>query len=597
MTFVTGCTKRPEMTLEEIENARKEFSHYYADKTITKPYEGQDFADGKTGGTYNTIIGGEPKSFNFLIAERDGETTGILSVLTDYLVDYDTVKKAWVPRLADFEIAVDEKRNRMDVIYTLRDNLYWSFYENAQPKVEVTADDVVFWYNEIYCDQEMGSSGYNSQFMELEDGSTGKVTIEKLGRKKFAFHFPRIVANPLLSTNMDFGPAFIYKAAKDKGGAEAVKNLHTIDTDPKLLPSLGTNFIVQYDPGQKIVYKRNPDYWGRDSKGTCYNYPETTVAQIVSDPNLIKLLFEEGKVESYSPTPELVNEVIGNASKYNYSVFNAAGSLGASFWSFNQNPQFKNQTWYKWFTKKEFRQAMSCLLNRDRICWQTYRGLAEPKYDFFPEPNAFYDKSVELKYKYDQKQAAELLKSIGIEKREDGFMHDSEGVKIEFDLSIASSNTNYSKISQIITDECKKAGITVNVRQTDFQTLVEQLTTTYEWQSILIGFGGSNIFPTQGSNVWLSAGNLHLWHPLQKTAATDWESRMDYLYNEAKCLVDEYQARPLWKEYQEIVLEQCPVIYLVRSKSFWALNNMWDFTNVYYDNMNGAMTDRIFLKD
>ena len=126
---------------------------------------------------------------------------------------------------------------------------------------------------------------------------------------------------------------------------------------------------------------------------------------------------------------------------------------------------------------------------------------------------------------------------------------------------------------------------------------MEQLTTTYDWQSIIIGLSGGNVFPSQGSNVWVSSGNLHLWHPLQEKPATDWEARVDELYHKAARLVDYEQAKPLWDEYQRIFLEECPIIYLVRGRSFYALNNRWDMTNVYYDNLGGAETTHFFLAE
>ena len=136
----------------------------------------------------------------------------------------------------------------------------------------------------------------------------------------------------------------------------------------------------------------------------------------------------------------------------------------------------------------------------------------------------------------------------------------------------------------------------MNVRQTDFQRIVEQLTSTYDWQTLIIGLGGSNIFPTQGSNVWVSSGNLHMWNPLQKEPATDWEKRVDYLYNTAKCIPDVEKARPLWEEYQKIFLEQCPIVYLVSGRTFFSINNRWNLSNVYFDNQVGALTDRCYLK-
>ncbi len=592
-----SCSRTPVLTSGEFDEKLAEIQSYYDSVTITKPYEGQEYVPGKTGGEWNTTIGGDPKSFNLLIAERDNETSGILAPLTDALVDYDLVQKKWVPRLASFKVVPDYTNNRLDVIYTLRNDLYWSFIDGLHPRVKITADDVVFWYNEINCDEEMGSSSYNAQFIDMDDGSTGLVTIEKLSELSFAFHFPCMNADPLLATNMSFGPAFIYKKAKDEGGADRVKNILTVDSDPREIPSCGPYFIAKYEPGQKIVYERNPDYWEKDSKGQSICYPQRRIAQIVGDDNLRDLLFRDGKIETYSPSPERINDVIADSQKYGYTVFNAKGSLSAPMWTFNQNPQNSKEQYYKWFTKKEFRQAMSCLLNRDRICRIVYRGLAEPKYSFFPEPNQFYNEKISLRYRYDRAQAQKLLEGAGFVRKDDGFLYDEEGIRVEFDLTIASSNTSYSDIAQIIAGECKKAGITVNVRQTDFQALVEQLTTTYDWQSVLIGLGGSNIFPTQGSNVWVTSGNLHMWYPLQKSPATQWEARVDYLYNKAKSIVDVEKARPLWEEYQEILLEQCPVIFLVRGKNFFSINNRWDFSNVYFDNMHGAMTERAFLKE
>ncbi|WP_149554915.1 ABC transporter substrate-binding protein [Treponema pectinovorum] len=597
--FIASCKRHLEMTLEEIESYKASLSDNIISKTINKAYKGEPFVAGHSGGVWNDAITADPKSFNLLIAERDGSTSGILSHTVDSLVDYDYIKKQWIPRLASFEIKIDEKNDKLDLIYTLRDDIYWTFFNDLKPRVKLTSDDVIFWYDEIYGDEECASSAYNSRFMEMRDGTTGEITIEKIDERRFAFHFPRIVAEPLLATNMSFGPAFIYKKAKQEGGVKAVKALFSVATDLKTLPSCGRYFLTEYTPGQRLVYQKNPDFWERDEKNNSIVYPETMVCHIIGDNNTSYLLFKQEKLEDYSPTPEQLEELVRNSNNYGekgYSVFAAAGSLGASFWTFNQNPKNKSSSYYEWFTKKQFRQAMSCLLNRERIINQTYRGLAESKYTFFPEPNKFFNADIILRYRYNQEQAKRLLESVGFYQKSDGFLYDESGIRVEFDLTISSDNQILSDIALIIADECKKIGITVNIRQTDFQKLVEQLTSSYDWQSLIIGFGGGLIFPTQGSNVWVSSGNLHVWYPLQKTPATDWERRIDFLYNEASCIVDERKAKPLWDEYQSIILEQCPLIYLVRSRSFYAINNRWDLTNVYYDNMGGAQTSHVFLR-
>ena len=60
---------------------------------------------------------------------------------------------------------------------------------------------------------------------------------------------------------------------------------------------------------------------------------------------------------------------------------------------------------------------------------------------------------------------------------------------------------------------------------------------------------------------------------------------------------DKKKAQKIWDEYQSLILEQCPVIYLIRSQSFYAIRNRWDLTNMYFDNMGGANTNNLFLKE
>lgn len=592
--FPAACYRPVEYTLSEIEALQTDGLEYILSRTMQKPWNGEPPVTGRAGGTLYESITADPKSFNLLVAERDAETAGVVAHMHDYLLDYDYVRKEFAPRCASAEIVTHEESGALSVVYTLRENLYWSFF-NSDEKIPVTSDDVVFWYNEIEGDPAFKSSAYNSHFITMEDGSAGEITVEKIDEKRFAFHFPRIVANPLLSTNRTFGPAFVFAKAKAAGGVQGVMDLFSVAENPANIPSMGMWFLVEYTPGQRLVYRRNPSYWNEDAAGRSIPYPEEKIVQIVPDQNTQFLLFKQGRQDYYGLRPEDVDEMLSQDNP-DYTVFSAEGSLGATFWTFNQNPVNNEKPFYEWFVKKEFRQAMSCLLNRDRIISQTYRGLAEPKYDFFPEANQFYNPEITLKYRFDHEAAAALLAECGMAKDASGVLRDGKGRAVEFDLTIVADSSVYTDIASIITDECAKAGVKVRIRALDFQKVIEQLTGTYDWQSVIIGLG-ANYWPSQGSNVWPSAGNLHVWHPLQKTPATEWEARIDFLYNEGCFTLDDGRAKEIWDEYQAILLEQCPLVYLVRPRSFLALRNRWDFANVYFDNVGGFRAEHIFLKE
>jgi peptide/nickel transport system substrate-binding protein len=589
----SSCSRSEELSREELETYTPEGLNEILAKSVSRPWRGEEFLPGVPGGTWNGGITEDPKTFNLLVAERDAASGSIVERLTDYLLDYDVVRREWKPRIASPEIVVDEEAGTLDLIYTLRDDLYWSFY-GSDRKERVSSDDVIFWYNEIEGDPAFQSSLYNGQFLAMEDGSEAHIDIEKIDERRFALHFPRIVADPLLHSNRDFGPRFIYERAKRERGVQGVLDLFSVAEDPRTIPSMGQWFLTEYSPGQRLVYKRNPNYWKKDDNGYSIPYPEELVIKILPDTNTQFLLFKQGELEGYGSRPEDLDELI-NKTGADYTVFNAEGSLNAQFWSFNQNPEIRDTPQYEWFTQKEFRQAMSCLLHRDRINAQVYRGLAEAKLNFFPEPNPYYNPDITLNYLYDPGRAAELLASIGIRRDSQGVMRDSQNRAIEFDLAIPSDATTTADTASIITDEAAKIGIKINIRVVDFQKLVEQLTGTYDWSSVIMAFG-TILFPTQGSNVWPSTGNLHLWYPLQEEPATDWEARVDYLYNEGSYTIDRERTRAIWDEYQRIILEQCPVIYLSRPRSFYALRNRWDFTNVYFDNLNSLETSFIYLK-
>jgi peptide/nickel transport system substrate-binding protein len=589
-----SCLRHEELTLEELEDFSPQGLEELLAKTVSKPWKGEAFIPGRLGGTWVSVMRDDPKSFNLLIAEQDSSTASVVRSLTDYLLDYDVITRQWKPHAASARIIVDEENDTLEVIYTLRDDLYWSYY-NSDLKIKVTSDDVIFWYNEIRGDPACLSSGLYQQFLTMPDGSEGRITIRKIDDLSFAFHFPRIIADPLLSTNMDFGPKHIYEPVKRSGGAAAVRNMLSVAVDPRTIPSMGQWFLVEYTPGQRLVFKRNPNYWRKDSNGISIPYIDEMIVRIIPEENTQLLLFRNGETESYTARPQDLDNLI-NRSDGSYTVFNSEGSLGANFWTFNQNPVNNRKPQYDWFTQKEFRQAMSCLLNRDRINMQVYRGLAEPKLNIYPEPNPFFNPDLTLQYLYDPERAIALLASIGINRDRRGIMRDSRNRRVEFDLTIRSESTVNQDIALIIMDELSKVGIRVNIRVLDFQKQVQQLMETFNWDSMLMGLSGNMIFPSQGSNVWPSSGNLHMWNPNQESPATEWEARIDHLYNEGLFTLDKEKAQLIWNEFQEILLEQIPMIYLMRPRVFWALNNRWDFSNVYFDNMNGVETTFIFLR-
>jgi peptide/nickel transport system substrate-binding protein len=594
LAFLAACGPRvTQISEDQLTFLKKQQEDSLIQKTVYRPGSKDPYEKGKSGGTWRNNLTNELKTFNPVVAVYDAESAGITDNLSSYLLDYDPYKKQWKPLAASsYEVFVNEASGTMDVTFTLRDDLYWTTLADPSKKVKVTSDDVVFWYNQIVGDPAFQHSGYAGQFVQAPDGKKKHIDMEKIDERRFVLHYPRIVAMPELSSNMNFGPRYIFEDAKKKGGVEGVLNLWTVNTDPRTIPSMGPYYIESNKPGVQVTLVRNPNYWRTDDYGQRIPYIEKFETKIIPNRDTEKLKFLAGELDGYGLRPEDLDDMITKKPR-DYTVFYAGPSLGAAFISWNQNPRNLSPTFVKWFSNTTFRQAMSCFFNRDRVVREVYRGLAEPDLSFFAKANPYYEPSIKQQFTYDPDRGKQLLTQIGIKPNSAGLMQDADGSPISYDLTVPVENNLDIDIATIYADELKKVGIKLNVRPIQFQKIVESLTKGYDWQSIMISVG-SNYFPIQGDNVWLSSGNLHLWNPLQPKPATAWEAEVDALYWQGYSERNTTKAKKIWDRYQRILLDQVPVMYMVYPLSFSAYLDNW--ANIRSDTLGAPDIDYVYLK-
>ena len=149
--FISSCGSK-ELSLEEIDAVKKGEENALLAKTVSRP-GGQPYSIGKVGGSWTNSVTNDPKTFNLIVAQTDGEAMNIIGNLYDYLADYNPYTKKWIPNLASFEISSNKTEGTLKVIFTLKENLFWTRY-NSNEKIPVTSDDVIFWYNEVEGDPD-----------------------------------------------------------------------------------------------------------------------------------------------------------------------------------------------------------------------------------------------------------------------------------------------------------------------------------------------------------------------------------------------------------------------------------------------------------
>ena len=130
------------------------------------------------------------------------------------------------------------------------------------------------------------------------------------------------------------------------------------------------------------------------------------------------------------------------------------------------------------------------------------------------------------------------------------------------------------KVTTIVHQGMKQIGIKVDYKLIEFGDLVSQLTQSYDWEAMVIGFtGGSD--PYGGIGFWHSSEALHLWSPNQQQPATKWEAEIDELYIMGSQELDRDRRVEHYRRAQEIAAENVPVIYTTLSERLSAVRNVF----------------------
>jgi peptide/nickel transport system substrate-binding protein len=152
-------------------------------------------------------------------------------------------------------------------------------------------------------------------------------------------------------------------------------------------------------------------------------------------------------------------------------------------------------------------------------------------------------------------------------------LEDAQGHPVEFNLYTADAGgASRVQMAAIIRSDLERIGMKVILVPIEFNTLVNKLMASFDWDMVMIGLTGS-AEPHFGQNVWRSSGGLHLWYPHQAKAATAWEARMDAIYDQGAQELDDNKRKALYDEFQRIVADQLPVIYTVLDMDMYAVRN------------------------
>lgn len=529
----------------------------------TKTINGVDYmlsrsTPGEFGGNLVTsIIGEGPKTFNPWEA-KDATSSQIGDLLFDSLVSTDAYSGIVIPKLAKkIQVSKDNKT----YLITLRKGVKWSDGK------EITADDVVFTWNKIV----LGGFGNTStRDSILVDGKEPVVTKVDKYNVKFVTYKPfapflRLLAVPI-------APQHVFEPVLKKG-KRYFESFYGTTTPANKFVTSGPFMPQEYVAAQRVVLKRNPNYYVIDSNDKKLPYLDKYIFLIVGDLNNEILKFEAKELDVIGLRGKDVSRFKEMEKNSDYIIYNLGPDTGTMFITFNLNKRKNSAGKYyvspkkqKWFNDLNFRTAVDYAIDRESMVANIANGVGQPLFTAEALPSIYLNKKLAKGHKRDIEYSKELLKKSGFYFDKKGKLHDKKGNLVEFDLLTNAGNTEREAIGVMLKQDLEELGITVNFKPIEFNSLVNKITASLDWDAAVLGLTGNALEPHGGKNVWYSNGPLHLFNkrqPNEKNPQLEpWENDLDNIFNEASLKLDYAARKALYDKYQEIVYNERPIIYL-----------------------------------
>lgn len=512
-----------------------------------------------------------PKTFNAYLA-AETSSTDVIGQMYLGLVTTNAITTEVEPSLAEsWEIGAD----RMTYTFKLRDGLKWS---DGQP---ITADDVVFTYNEIIDNKDVPNNFRDGTLVDGVFPAVSKVdrlTVKMVTAKPYV-PFLRGLSNPIMPKHIFEGTTTM------KDGKVTYNSMWGLNSDVSKIVVNGPWKVKEYVAGQRVILEPNPNFYLKDKQGNQLPYLEQFVTIEVQDLNTDVIKFDAGETDSLSLRAEDYDELAPKQKDNNFTIKSLGPATGTLFVMFNlstakdeKGKAVVDPIKSRWFRNVKFRQAMAHAIDKEGIIDSIYRGRAMPQASHISQQNPFFNPEVKT-YEYNLEKAAQLLKEAGFEKRGNE-LYDDQGNRVEFRLVTNAGNTQRDATCAILRKDWTELGIKVNYETVQFNIMVQQIDQTLDWDAMMIGLTGSAIEPHFGINGWKLDGRMHMFnmgHPTKwKGTGTDfepWEQEVLELYEQAAQEFDHEKRKDLYFKTQDIVAEQLPYLYTVNSFSMVAYRN------------------------
>ena len=483
---------------------------------------------GTYGGTWRRGFTGPADKFN-----------GNRTLGHDNLLYWDYTGSTVVPNIArGWEFADD---GRTFILY-LRRGMKWS---DGHP---FTADDFVFWYEDMYHNQELVPTKAVQMTVNFKP-----VVLEKVDTYTVRFRSPDpyyLLPDVLAGQNAlaghaqgglnamgpyapahylkQFHPTYVAREDLDKKAKDAkldnwvnlfkFKNDWTLNPDLPVLTAWKTTSPINTPTW---VLERNPYSIWVDTAGNQLPYIDKVVMTLAENLEVLNLRAVAGEYDFQERHVDLnkLPVFLENQQRGGYRVFldpaNHGTDAGLRFnQSYNTDPEIA-----RWLTNRDFRIALSLGIERDQLNETFWLGTGTPGSYVVGETSPYYPGPDyrTLHHVYDPKQANAVLQRLGLDKKDaEGYRLRTDGKgRLRLELMTQSGVFfPYTQVAEMIKEQWKKIGIQADVVEVERSLNARRIDANEHQIDLRAADGTEHMFAHHPGAIFPSGGGIDSMGPL-----------------------------------------------------------------------------------
>jgi peptide/nickel transport system substrate-binding protein len=520
----------------------------------------------------NARLPAEPDRLNPLLATSTySRVVNELVFLS--LLQYDPQTLATQPQLAKAKPVVEELEEGpyaggVSYTYELHEEATW---DNGSP---ITGHDFVFTLK-VLLNPKVAAAHIRPYLEFIKD-----VEVDERNPKRFTvFVDKKYILNEAVINSVQLIPEYAYdadqlmsgfelsqltnpeQAAKLAEENEALQAFADAFNSPEMsrekgnVIGSGAYSFERWETGQEIVLLKKEDWWGDKLSGDfpmLQANPDKIVLKIIPDQTASLAALKDGQVDVIAQidAQDFADLKKNEMVQQQFNLHAPPSFIYYYVGMNNQDPKLAD---------KRVRRALAHLVDVDQLVESQFDGLAQRTIGPFHPTKAYYHKDLKP-IEFSPEKAKALLTEAGWEDTDGNGILEKNINGVNTPLKINFKYSSASKFSEkqavLFKDKARLAGVDVNLIPLEFTVLIQDTKKRdYEMYSSAWGQDPTVDDPKQ------------LWHSESDTPSggnrvSFINAKADSLIDAIRVTLDEQQRQELYLEFQELIYEEQPYIFL-----------------------------------